>query len=152
MPDLLPCVEISSLVSTSTHAPSFCVSVCPWASGQPHSCICPQQGKNRVESLNCDMRGVYVGKLSSVSCQERLPGQGRSNFLLWECLMGLKHYFTQCLVMFLLSLETLIPIYWVGKKKSGVFFCRMLWKDAKKMFWSTQYNEQTEVFGVLLQD
>ena len=66
--------------------------------------------------------------------------------------MGLKHYFTQCLVMFLLSLETLIPIYWVGKKKSGVFFCRMLWKDANKMFWSTQYNEQTEVFGVLLQD
>lgn len=66
-------------------------------------------------------------------------------------LMGLKHCFTQCLIMFLLSLEILISIYWVGKK-IWVLSCRMLWKDANKMFWSTQYNGQTEVFGVLPQD
>lgn len=75
---LTPCVEISSRFNLNTCSFILCECVCPWAPGQPHSCICPQQGKNGVESLYHYMRGVHVGKLPSVSCQERLPGHGRS--------------------------------------------------------------------------
>lgn len=57
------------------HFVSVCVPLGIWSTP---SCICPQQGKNRVKSLYQYMRGAHVGKSPSVSCQERLPGRGRS--------------------------------------------------------------------------
>ena len=57
------------------HFVSVCVPLGIWSTP---SCICPQQGMNGVESIYQYMRGAHVGKLPSVSCQERLPGHGRS--------------------------------------------------------------------------
>lgn len=105
------------------HSVSVCVPLGIWSTP---SCICPQQGMNGVESIYQYMRGAHVGKLPSVSCQERLPGHGRSKPKAWLCFCFPWRLWYQ----------------YIGLAKIGVLFCRMLWKDANKMFWSTQYNGQ----------